>query len=153
MDHLSNLKYAPGAHKKKKRVARGTGSGHGKTATRGSNGQMSRSGANHRAWFEGGQMPLQRRIPKFGFTPPFRTASQPVNLYSLQKLADKLQVTSLTLDPDSLYTHGLISKRNDPVKVLGHGEITVKIDITAHSVSNSAKEKIEALGGSIKTIE
>jgi large subunit ribosomal protein L15 len=147
------LKAPKGSTKSRKILGRGQGSGRGGTSGKGHKGQNSRSGGGVRPGFEGGQMPLQRRIPKFGFTPPFRTPSQPVNLYSLQKLADKLQVTSLTLDPDTLYTHGLVSKRNDPVKVLGHGEITVKIDITAHSVSNSAKEKIEALGGSIKTIE
>ena len=88
MDILSNLKYVKGSRRKRKRVARGAGSGRGKTATRGSNGQMSRSGAKHKAWFEGGQMPLQRRVPKFGFTNIFKVYYQVVNLNSLQKLVE-----------------------------------------------------------------
>src|SRR5690606_20034949 len=113
MDILSNLKYADGARKNRKRVARGVGSGHGKTATRGMNGQMSRSGAKKKAWFEGGQMPLQRRVPKFGFTNIFKTTYQVVNLGDLQKLSEKTKETAITTE--LFIKHGMISKNKGPV--------------------------------------
>ncbi len=150
MDILSNLKYASGSKKNKKRVARGAGSGHGGTATRGMNGQMSRSGAKHKAWFEGGQMPLQRRIPKFGFTSPFKVFSQVVNIEALQKLAESKKINEINLE--TLKKFGLISNLKAPVKVLGNGELKLKLKIQANAFSQSAIEKIQAAGGTIETI-
>ena len=150
MDILSNLKYAKGSRKNKKRVARGAVSGHGGTATRGMNGQMSRSGAKHKAWFEGGQMPLQRRIPKFGFTSPFKVFSQVVNIESLQKLAESKKITEINIE--TLKKFGLISNLKEPVKILGSGELKIKIKIQANAFSQSAIEKIQAAGGTIETI-
>jgi large subunit ribosomal protein L15 len=152
MDILSNLKYARGSRKNRKRIARGEGSGHGGTATKGMNGQMSRSGAKKKAWFEGGQMPLQRRIPKFGFTNIFKKEYQLVNINSLQRLADNNKLTGTLLNAATLKKLGLISSEVKPVKVLGNGEIKVKVQIEANAFSNSAKERIEAAGGSIKKI-
>lgn len=152
MSYLSNLKPAKGAVKKRKRVARGPGSGHGKTATRGSNGQMSRSGANHRAWFEGGQMPIQRRVPKFGFTPPFKIYYQTVNLYDIQKLVDAGKLSENTVTIESLLLTGVISTANRPVKILGTGDLNAAVTVNAHQFSKSATEKIEAAGGKVVTI-
>jgi large subunit ribosomal protein L15 len=98
MDILSNLKYAPGSKKKKKRIGRGEGSGHGGTATRGMNGQLSRSGAKKKSWFEGGQMPLQRRIPKFGFTNIFKKEYQVVNIEDLQNISEKITEEVLNIE-------------------------------------------------------
>jgi large subunit ribosomal protein L15 len=149
MDILSNLKYAPGSRKNRKRIGRGEGSGHGGTATKGMNGQMSRSGANHKAWFEGGQMPLQRRIPKFGFTNIFKIYSQVVNVDLLEKNESKLKgIVSLV----SLKNAGLISNVKQPVKILGYGELKSRFQVEVNAISQSAKEKIEAAGGSIKLI-
>lgn len=150
MDILSNLKYAAGSRKNRKRVGRGEGSGHGGTATRGNNGQMARSGAKHKAWFEGGQMPLQRRIPKFGFTNIFRVEFQVVNIASLEKHASKLGSGVVT--PEVLKKYGLVSSSKRPVKVLGQGELKAKLQLEVNAFSNSAKEKIEQAGGSIKQI-
>ncbi len=151
MDILSNLKHAKGAKSKKKRVGRGEGSGHGGTATRGMNGQMSRSGAKHRAWFEGGQMPLQRRVPKFGFKSPFKIIYQAVNLYQIQTAIDNGRVQADAVDTAALYKAGLLSSSR-PFKILGVGDLKVKVDIKAYKFSASAKEKIEALGGTITNI-
>ena len=151
MDILSNLKYAEGSKKKRKRVGRGEGSGHGGQATRGMNGQRSRSGSKNRAWFEGGQMPLQRRIPKFGFTNIFKETYQVVNLNSLQRLADEKKFDG-DINIQVLKSLGLISSIKKPVKVLGKGEIKVKVNLEVNAVSKSAKEKIESAGGSIKLI-
>lgn len=151
MDILSNLKYVEGSRKKRKRVGRGEGSGHGGQATRGMNGQRSRSGSKKRAWFEGGQMPLQRRIPKFGFTNIFREIYQIVNLNSLQRLADDKKIDKV-LSIQELKNLGLISSLKKPVKILGKGELKVKLDVEVNAVSQSAKEKIESAGGSIKLI-
>ena len=152
MDVLSNLKYAKGSRKKRKRVARGAGSGHGGTATKGMNGQLSRSGAKHKAWFEGGQMPLQRRIPKFGFTNIFKKEFQLVNVDSLQKLVDNKKIKEGVVNSEILKTVGLISDIETPVKLLGNGEIKAKLQIEVNAFSQSAKEKIEAAGGSVKKI-
>ena len=152
MDILSNLKYAKGSHQKKKRVGRGEGSGHGGTATRGMNGQLSRSGAKHKAWFEGGQMPLQRRIPKFGFTNIFKVYNQVINISDIQKAIDEKKISGSEITLEMLYRAGLISSLKKPVKVLGNGEIKSKIKIDANAFSESAKEKIEAVGGSINKI-
>lgn len=147
MDILSNLKYADGSFKKRKRVGRGPGSGHGKTSCRGMNGQKSRSGAKFKIWFEGGQMPLQRRVPKRGFKSPFRKEYQPVNIYSLNNLANKIELTDNKITPDILLKHRLISNKNLPVKILGVGELKAKLNVEAHAFSKSALEKIEAAGG------
>jgi large subunit ribosomal protein L15 len=151
MDILSNLKYAEGSRKKRKRVGRGEGSGHGTQATRGMNGQRSRSGSKTRAWFEGGQMPLQRRIPKFGFTNIFKETYQVVNLNALQRMADENKVDRL-LNIEELKNLGLISSIKKPVKILGKGELKAKINLEVNAISKSAKEKIESAGGSIKLI-
>lgn len=151
MDILSNLKYAEGSRKKRKRVGRGEGSGHGGQATRGMNGQRSRSGSKKRAWFEGGQMPLQRRIPKFGFTNIFKETYQIVNLNALQRVIDEKKIDKV-LNSVELKNLGLISSTSKPVKILGKGEIKAKLNLEVNAVSQSAKEKIESAGGSIKLI-
>lgn len=153
MDILSNLKPAKGSHKKVKRIGRGEGSGHGGTATRGENGQRSRAGAKYKAWFEGGQMPLQRRVPKRGFHSPFRVEYQVVNLGTLQRLVDNRKIEDGIVNQISLFKSGAISKATAPFKILGNGELKAKLDIEAHAVSASAKEKIESLGGTIKEIK
>jgi large subunit ribosomal protein L15 len=152
MDRLSNLKYAEGSRKKRKRVGRGEGSTRGGTSTRGSNGQMSRSGAKRKAWFEGGQMPLQRRIPKFGFTNIFKVYFQLVNLNALQRIADEKKLNDDVLNAVALRKLGLIKSTKKPVKVLGKGEIKVKVNLEVDAFSETAKEKIEAAGGTIKKI-
>lgn len=152
MDILSNLKYAKGSRKNRKRVGRGEGSGRGGTSTRGMNGQMSRSGAKRKDWFEGGQMPLQRRVPKFGFTNIFKVKYQLVNLNSLQRVIDQKKIKNDTLNPDSLLKLGLIKSTKKPVKVLGKGEIKAQVNLEVNAFSEKAKEKIEAAGGSIKKI-
>ena len=151
MDILSNLKYAEGSRKKRKRVGRGEGSGHGGQATRGMNGQRSRSGSKKRSWFEGGQMPLQRRIPKFGFTNIFKETYQVINLNALQRIADENKIDKV-LNIEELKSLGLISSIKKPVKILGKGELKAKINLEVNAISKSAKEKIESAGGSIKLI-
>ena len=153
MDILSNLKPAKGSKNKIKRIARGEGSGHGGTATRGENGQRSRSGAKFPASFEGGQMPLQRRIPKRGFHSPFKVVNQVINLSRLQKLVDDKKVEDGIINAVSLYKTGVISKALAPYKILGSGELKTKLNIEAHFFSTSAKEKIESAGGTIKEIK
>jgi large subunit ribosomal protein L15 len=148
---LSNLKPAPGSTKQRKRVGRGPGSGHGKTSTRGHNGQHSRSGAKFRAWFEGGQMPLQRRIPKVGFKSPFKVQYQVVNLSDLEKLHKDGRLTDTEVGPDVLVKTGMVRKKN-PVKVLGNGSITVALKVSAHAFSKSAQEKITAAGGTFTIV-
>ena len=152
MDRLSNLKYAEGSRKNRKRVGRGEGSTRGGTSTRGSNGQMSRSGAKRKAWFEGGQMPLQRRIPKFGFTNIFKVYYQLVNLNALQRIADEKKLNDDVLNAVALRKLGLIKSTKKPVKVLGKGVIKVKVNLEVDAFSETAKEKIEAAGGTIKKI-
>jgi large subunit ribosomal protein L15 len=141
---LSNLTPAEGSIRKRKRIGRGQGSGHGGTATRGHKGAKSRSGYKSKIGFEGGQMPLQRRVPKFGFKNINRVEYTPVNLKSLQELADKLKVEVITTE--DLVANGLASK-NNRIKVLGNGEIKAKLEVTAHAFSGSAVEAIEKLGG------
>ncbi len=150
MDILSNLKYANGSRKNKKRIARGEGSGHGGTSTRGMNGQMSRAGAKSKAWFEGGQMPLQRRIPKLGFTSPFKIQFQVVNLDLLEKLAESKKLEEINLK--TLMQFGLISTFKKPVKILGDGILKSKLKIQANAFSKTAIEKIQAAGGIAETI-
>lgn len=148
MDILSNLKYAEGSVKKRKRIGRGEGTGRGGTATKGMNGQRSRSGFKSRAWFEGGQMPLQRRVPKRGFTNIFRVEYQPVNVNKLQSLVEAKKITD-TVNAEILFQNGVIKRVDTPFKILGNGELKAKLTVEAKFFSNSAKEKIEAAGGSI----
>jgi len=146
---LHNLKPAKGATKKRKRIARGQGSGHGGTATRGHNGAKSRSGYKSKRGFEGGQMPLQMRLPKRGFNNPNRVEYVALNLYHLQYLAEKYNLD--TLDIETLRENRLIRK-NDKVKLLGTGEITSKINVSVHATSQSAKEAVEKLGGTVNLV-
>jgi large subunit ribosomal protein L15 len=152
MDILSNLKYAKGSRKNRKRIGRGEGSGHGGQATKGMNGQLSRSGAKHKAWFEGGQMPLQRRVPKFGFTNIFKVEFQLVNINSLQKLAENKIIKDQLLNASELKKLGLISSTNKPVKLLGKGDLKAKINIQVNAFSKSAQQKVEAAGGKVTKI-
>lgn len=144
--NLSTLKFAEGSRKKPKRIGRGQGSGHGGTSTRGHKGYHSRSGSKSRAHFEGGQMPLHRRLPKRGFTNIFRQPVQIVNLSQLQKIEEK------EITPEILKAKGLIKKVSEPVKLLGDGEIDRKLKITVNAVSASAKSKIEAAGGEVTVL-
>ncbi len=141
---LGNLSYAKGSRKKRKRVGRGEGSGHGGTACRGHKGQRSRSGGGVPPWFEGGQMPLQRRVPKRGFTNIFRKEYQIVNLDDLER-----KVTENVVTPEVLHQLRLIDKKDQPVKILGDGDITRPLEISAHAFSKSAVEKIEKAGGKV----
>lgn len=143
---LSNLTPAKGSRKKTKRIGRGQGSGDGGTATKGHKGAKSRSGHKFKLWFEGGQMPLTRRIPKFGFTPRNRVEQQIINLSTLEELVTKKRLEAV-VTPETLYKAGAISKKNEPVKILGDGELKSKLQISAHSFSKSARTKIEAVGG------
>lgn len=146
---LSNLRPADGSTKQRKRVGRGQGSGRGGTSTRGHKGAKSRSGYKTKRGFEGGQMPLQRRIPKFGFKNRNRVAFKAINIDVLEALAVEQKVKEFT--PESLVAVGLASK-NDLIKVLGRGELNTSITVTAHAFSASAKEAIEAKGGSATVI-
>ncbi|PQJ79182.1 50S ribosomal protein L15 [Polaribacter porphyrae] len=145
MSSLHNLTPAEGSVKKGKRIARGEGSGHGGTSTRGHKGAKSRSGYSRKIGFEGGQMPLQRRVPKFGFTNINRKEYQGINLDKLQSLVDNGKITD-TVNLDILVANRLASK-NDLVKILGNGELKAKLNITVHKFSTSAKAAIEAAGG------
>lgn len=140
---LGRLTFAQGAKKKTKRVGRGPGSGHGKTSCRGHKGQLARSGSKHKSWFEGGQMPLQRRIPKRGFSSRSKTVFQVLNLSDLSRIEGN-QVT-----PESLFKSKLIRSRVEPVKILGNGELTRALEISAHAFSQSAEQKIQAAGGKV----
>ncbi len=143
---LSNLKPAKGATHKDKRIGRGAGSGHGGTSTRGHKGAGSRSGNSRKIGFEGGQMPLQRRLPKFGFKNINRVEYTGINLDVLQKIADDHSVTEF--DQQVFIQRGLASK-NDLVKILGRGELRSKLTVKAHAFSATAKEAIEKNGGSV----
>jgi len=142
--NLGTLKYAPGSRKNRKRVGRGQGSGHGGTSCRGHKGQRSRAGSKRKSGFEGGQTPLQRRLPKRGFTNIFKKEYQVVNLKDLEKIK---KITKI--NPELLYEKRLISKKNVPVKILGEGEVTKELEIAAHAFSKTAQEKIEAAQGRI----
>ena len=144
--NLSNLKPAEGSTKNKKRIGRGTGSGRGGTSTRGHKGAGSRSGNSTKIGFEGGQMPLQRRIPKVGFKSINRVEYVGVNLDVLQGLVEKFNLS--TVNFDTLKEHGLVSK-NDLVKILGRGELKAKVEVTAHAFTATAQKAIEAAGGAI----
>lgn len=148
---LSNLKPAEGSVKNKgKRVGRGQGSGKGGTATRGHKGAKSRSGYSKKLGFEGGQMPLQRRVPKFGFTNINRKEYQGVNLDTLQQLVDDKKIKN-SVDLETLIELRLAGK-NDLVKILGRGELSAKLKVTAHKFTASAQKAIEAAGGEVVTI-
>jgi large subunit ribosomal protein L15 len=152
MDILSNLKYAEGSRKKRKRIGRGQGSGFGGTSTKGHKGQRSRSGAKFRGWFEGGQMPLQRRVPKFGFKNINRIEYTTINLSDLQKLIESGRISESKIDKEFLLKNKIISGKKKPLKILGNGELKSGIEVTADSFSKSAKEKIEKVGGQAITI-
>lgn len=140
---LSNLKPAEGSVKSRKRIGRGQGSGRGGTSTRGHKGAKSRSGYSRKVGFEGGQMPLVRRLPKFGFTNLNRVEYTPVNLSTLQKLAD----TGITvINAEVLVEKGIVHSK-ELFKVLGHGELTAKLEVKAHAFSAKAQQVIEGLGG------
>ena len=147
--NLNKLTPAAGSVKSSKRIGRGPGSGKGGTSTRGHKGAKSRSGYSRKIGFEGGQMPLQRRLPKFGFKNMNRIEYKPINLATLQELADKLSID--TINVDTLVNAGFLSK-NNKVKILGNGELKSKLLVEAHAFSNSAKAAIEALGGEAKTL-
>ncbi|MBR4267736.1 MAG: 50S ribosomal protein L15 [Bacteroidales bacterium] len=146
---LSQLRPAKGSTKNKKRLGRGQGSGWGGTSTRGHKGAKSRSGYSHKVGFEGGQMPLQRRVPKFGFNNVNRVEYRVINISDLENLANKLNISDI--NPEVLKKEGLISK-NDIVKVLGNGKLTKKLNVTANAFSKSAKAAIEALNGTVNTL-
>lgn len=146
MKHIGNITYAEGAKHKKKRIGRGPGSGHGGTSTQGHKGQKSRSGAKIARYFEGGQMPINRRLPKFGFTNRFRVEYQILNLDRIQELADKGHFPDGKIDIETLMTIGAINK-NQLLKILGTGELKSALTIEAHSFSGTAKQKIETAGG------
>lgn len=147
---LSELKPAEGATKKEKRIGRGQGSGRGGTSTRGHKGAGSRSGNSRKRGFEGGQMPLARRVPKFGFTNPTRVEYKGLNLDALQALAEKRSLT--VIDIETLRSNGLIG-RNDLVKILGRGELKSALEVKVHAFSATAKAAIEAKGGKAETVK
>lgn len=144
---LSDLRPAPGSKKKRKRVGRGDGSGHGKTSCRGHKGQGARSGGGTRQGFEGGQMPLQRRLPKRGFRNPFRVEMAVVNLGQLEDFPAGSEVT-----PESLAERGVVRGKHTRLKILGDGSLSKSLTVKAHGFSAKAKEKIEACGGKVELI-
>lgn len=146
---LSKIKPAKGAVKSSKRIGRGQGSGKGGTSTKGHKGQQSRSGYSRKRGFEGGQMPLQRRVPKFGFSNPSRIEHKGINLDALQLLVEKTGLKAV--DPDVLRANGILGK-NETLKVLGRGEVKGALDVKAHAFSATAKAAIEAKGGKAETI-
>lgn len=146
MPELHDLSPTRGSHRNRKRLGRGPGSGTGKTSGRGHKGQGARSGGGVRLGFEGGQMPLQRRIPKRGFTNINRREYQAVNVRDLARI-DAGEVT-----PETLYAHGLVRKLNRPVKILGTGELEGAYQVSAHGFSASARDKIEAAGGRVTVL-
>jgi large subunit ribosomal protein L15 len=144
--NLSSLRYAPGSKKKRKRLGRGDASGYGGTSGRGHKGYKARSGSKRRAWFEGGQMPIYRRLPKKGFTNIFKEEYQIVNL----DLISEFQLDEV--DTDILYEKGIIKSLSKPIKILGRGEIKEPITVTVDAISKSAREKIESAGGKVNII-
>ena len=146
---LNNLKPAKGSTHHDKRVGRGAGSGHGGYSTRGLKGAKSRSGYSRKLGFEGGQMPLQRRLPKFGFKNLKRVEYKPINLSTLEELAAKKELTAINID--TLIGAGFISS-NDRVKILGNGSVSKALTVTAHAFSKSAEAAIVAAGGSVEKL-
>jgi len=148
MSDLSNLSRPEGAHREKKRLGRGPGSGFGKTSGKGHKGHKARTGGQTHTWFEGGQMPLQRRLPKRGFKNPFRTVYEIVNVGVLAAL-DEDEIT-----PEVMHAHRLVDLgKGLPVKVLGDGEVARKMTVRAHAFTAGAKNKIEAAGGTVERLE
>lgn len=148
--NLSNLKPAEGATKTRKRIGRGPGSGLGGTSTRGHKGAKSRSGYSRKFGFEGGQMPIQRRLPKYGFNNINRVEYKPINLDVLQRLAETLKLTKI--DVQTLVDAGFISSKH-LVKILGNGALTAKLEVEAHSFSKSAEAAIQAAGGTVTKLK
>ncbi|NLO19285.1 MAG: 50S ribosomal protein L15 [Ignavibacteria bacterium] len=153
MKHIGNLSYAPGSKKKNKRIGRGPGSGYGGTSTKGHKGQQSRSGYKTKVGFEGGQMPLYRRLPKFGFKNRFRKEYQIINLSRLEELNQDGIFIDGNVNSEILYNNGVIRDLKKPTKILGNGDLTAKLNVSANSFSQSAKEKIELAGGTITLYE
>ena len=149
MKHIGNLSPAPGSRHKKKRVGRGAGSGHGGTATRGHKGHQSRSGGHQSRGFEGGQMTLTRRIPKFGFTNINRVEYQEVNVATLQRLVDEKRITNGVVSKDVLLSLGVIRVKSAPVKILGNGDLSATLNVSCDKISAAAKNKIESAGGAV----
>lgn len=147
MKHIGNLTYANGAKKNRKRIGRGAGSGHGGTSTKGHKGAQSRAGYKTKVAFEGGQMPLTRRVPKFGFFNRFRVEYQVMNVSRLQEMFDSNMFTENKVTLDILFELGAVSKRNMPLKILGNGDLNASLNVEAHSFSATAKQKIESAGG------
>ncbi|MER3463488.1 MAG: 50S ribosomal protein L15 [Chitinophagaceae bacterium] len=147
---LHNLRPAKGAVHKEKRLGRGEGSGHGGTSTKGNKGQQSRTGYQRKMAHEGGQMPIQRRVPKRGFKNPHRIEYKVFNLGQIEQLVDKYGITEFSLE--NLYSNGLISQ-TDRVKVLGNGELKTKVTFKINAVSNKAKQAIETAGGSVEIVK
>jgi large subunit ribosomal protein L15 len=147
MMKINDLSPSKGSRKDRKRVGRGVGSGHGKTSCRGSKGQKSRSGGSVPTWFEGGQMPIQRRLPKRGFINIFKKEYSLINIRDLSKFK-----SDATIDSESLLEVGLIKKSQDKVKLLGQGEISFPLTIKVHKISKSARDKIESAGGKVEVI-
>jgi large subunit ribosomal protein L15 len=147
MMNLHSLQNVPGARHRRKRVGRGESSGHGKTSTRGTKGQHSRAGSGYRPAFEGGQMPLIRRLPKRGFNHPMKIILRPVNVEALNAFDDGAEVT-----PASLRAGGFVRGRADGVKILGGGDLARKLTVRAHAFSAAARAKIEAAGGRCETV-
>src|SRR5690242_332962 len=141
---LSTLAPAAGSHQARKRLGRGPGSGLGKTSGKGHKGHKARTGGSTNPGFEGGQMPMYRRLPKRGFTNPFKVIAQPVNVGQLQKLSGNV------VNPESLYAAGLVGKRDASVKLLGTGEVDRAYTVSGVAVSASARQKLEAAGGTIE---
>ena len=146
---LNNLKPAKGSTHHDKRVGRGAGSGHGRYSTRGMKGAKSRSGYSQKLGFEGGQMPLQRRLPKFGFKNLKRVEFKPINLSTLEELAAKKELSAINVE--TLIAAGFISS-NDKVKILGNGNVTKALTVTAHAFSKSAEAAIVAAGGNVEKL-
>lgn len=151
--NLSNLKPAEGATKGRKRIGRGVGSGYGgHSSTKGNKGQNARSGGGVPVWFEGGQMPLQRRLPKFGFKNPFRTTYRAVNLSKLAELIESGVIDAAQAITPQVLAGVSVVRKKERVKILGGGELGTALTIKAHAFSASAKERIEAAGGSVEVL-
>ncbi|EFI16388.1 MAG: 50S ribosomal protein L15 [Bacteroidota bacterium] len=148
--NLSNIKPAAGSVRANKRLGRGVASGKGGTSTRGHKGAKSRSGYSRKIGFEGGQMPLQRRLPKFGFNPIERVEYKGINLFALQALADEKKLSEVSVQ--TLIDAGMISKKQK-VKILAKGELSAKLNVEAHAFSKSAQEAIEKAGGTVKIVK
>jgi large subunit ribosomal protein L15 len=147
MMNLSTIRVPAGKTHNRKRIGRGIGSGHGKTSTRGHNGQHSRSGYHAKRGFEGGQMPYQRRLPKRGFTNIFRKEFAIINLKDLERLGEE------TITPELLEERGVVKKMGHGLKILGNGELKTAVNVTAHRFSKSAREKILKAGGKVEVLE